>query len=244
MKRQLSYTGSIVLVVLASLTTSASANGIASFVDPLPAGGGTPMFQYLNGGHGLYGGWAGPPYINLETPLGTIPDCTMRVTPMFMFPDGRVVGGQITFYMPNQVQILQITFMNGFADVGGLRCGPQTNGTVQFTYYAGGVQLPPGLSEPLQGAWFNFHFHNQVQGPRGPQWTASFTSGAVGQKGDLNCYGIVNFLDINAFVQAMSDPVGYAAAYPWCAAENADANHDGAVNFHDINPFVALLAGG
>ncbi|MEW6251068.1 MAG: SBBP repeat-containing protein [Planctomycetota bacterium] len=61
--------------------------------------------------------------------------------------------------------------------------------------------------------------------------------------GDLNCDGIVNFDDINPFVLALSDPVGYAAAFPNCNINNGDVNGDGAVDFDDINPFVALLAG-
>ncbi|MEW6250001.1 MAG: beta-propeller fold lactonase family protein [Planctomycetota bacterium] len=64
---------------------------------------------------------------------------------------------------------------------------------------------------------------------------------AGGRKGDLNCDGVVNFDDINPFVLALSDPAGYAAAYPTCPIMNADINNDGVVDFDDINPFVALL---
>jgi len=59
--------------------------------------------------------------------------------------------------------------------------------------------------------------------------------------GDLNCDGAVNFDDINPFVLALSDPAGYAQAYPNCNIMNGDCNGDGVVNFDDINPFVALL---
>ncbi|MEW6249900.1 MAG: hypothetical protein AB1716_04580 [Planctomycetota bacterium] len=59
--------------------------------------------------------------------------------------------------------------------------------------------------------------------------------------GDLNCDGQVNFADINPFVLALSDPAGYAAAYPHCNILNGDCNADGHVDFDDINPFVALL---
>ena len=61
--------------------------------------------------------------------------------------------------------------------------------------------------------------------------------------GDMNCDGAVNFDDINPFVLALSDPAGYAAAYPSCNILNGDINGDGLVNFDDINPFVALLTG-
>ncbi|MEW6250970.1 MAG: VCBS repeat-containing protein [Planctomycetota bacterium] len=59
--------------------------------------------------------------------------------------------------------------------------------------------------------------------------------------GDLNCDGVVDFDDINPFVLALSDPGGYATAYPNCRIRNGDTNHDGRVTFDDINPFVALL---
>ena len=232
-----------VVLMAAVLVATASADVIAKFADPMPNGGGTTMFKYQQGSHGLYGGWVGPPALTIETPAQTFTGCTMHVYPMFMYPNGQVAGGQITFYDPNQVQILQFTFSNGFADTAGLRCGTQTGGTVQFTYSTDGVQLPPGLVEPLQGAWINFEFHNQIQGPRGPEWTASFTCGAVGLKGDTNCDGLLNFADIDPFVQAMSDPAGYAQAYPFCDRLNADANNSGSVDFADIDAFVALLSG-
>ncbi len=236
----------VTAAVLATLALAAigNANEIARFPDPLPQGGGAWMFMYINGGYGLYGGWQGPPYITLETPQGTFTGVTMRAYPMYYMPTTGVVGGgDITFYDPNQTPLLQITFTNGHCDMSGLRCGPQTGGTVQFTYYANGVQLPPGLTEPLHGAWFFFEFHNYHWGLRGPEWTASFTCGATGQKGDLNCDGAVNFLDINPFVQALSDPAGYAAANPWCDINNGDLNGDGRVDFTDINAFVTALAG-
>lgn len=62
--------------------------------------------------------------------------------------------------------------------------------------------------------------------------------------GDLNCDGQVNFGDINPFVLALTNPEGYAEAYPDCDRMLADCNGDGVVGFGDINPFVVLLAGG
>ena len=63
-------------------------------------------------------------------------------------------------------------------------------------------------------------------------------------RGDLNCDGVVNFGDINAFVLALSDPNAYQRAYPNCPLLNGDINADDHVDFGDINPFVALLSGG
>jgi hypothetical protein len=60
---------------------------------------------------------------------------------------------------------------------------------------------------------------------------------------DLNCDGVINFDDINAFVLALSDPAAYHAAFPNCFLIAGDSNNDGIVNFDDIDPFVALLSG-
>ncbi len=59
--------------------------------------------------------------------------------------------------------------------------------------------------------------------------------------GDMNCDGVVDFLDINAFVLAISDPGAYQAAYPGCDIMNGDCNGDGLVDFGDINSFVDQL---
>jgi len=62
--------------------------------------------------------------------------------------------------------------------------------------------------------------------------------------GDVNCDGTVDFADINPFVLALTDPAGYAAAYPECTIFNADAKGDGYVDFRDIVFFVRLLTDG
>ena len=61
--------------------------------------------------------------------------------------------------------------------------------------------------------------------------------------GALNCDGGVNAFDIDPFVLALTDPAGYAAAFPDCDIMLADCNGDGVVNAFDIDPFVALLVG-
>ncbi|MEW6199904.1 MAG: VCBS repeat-containing protein [Planctomycetota bacterium] len=61
--------------------------------------------------------------------------------------------------------------------------------------------------------------------------------------GDLNCDGQVDFGDINPFVLALTNPAGYAAAFPHCDLMNGDINDDGKADFGDINPFVRLLTG-
>jgi hypothetical protein len=63
-------------------------------------------------------------------------------------------------------------------------------------------------------------------------------------RGDLNCDGRINAFDIDPFVIALTDPAGYAAAYPDCDVMLADCNGDGAVNAFDIDPFVICLTSG
>lgn len=61
--------------------------------------------------------------------------------------------------------------------------------------------------------------------------------------GDVNCDGTVSVSDIGAFVMALSDPPGYAAANPLCDILFADMNGDGSVTVSDIGGFVSLLTG-
>jgi len=63
------------------------------------------------------------------------------------------------------------------------------------------------------------------------------------QKGDMNCDGLINNFDIDAFVLALLNPAQYAIDYPDCNVNNADTNGDGLVNNFDIDSFVMLLLG-
>jgi hypothetical protein len=60
--------------------------------------------------------------------------------------------------------------------------------------------------------------------------------------GDLNCDGVIDADDVDAFVAALSDTAAYSSAYPNCDWLYADCNNDGGVDFDDIDPFVALLS--
>ena len=61
--------------------------------------------------------------------------------------------------------------------------------------------------------------------------------------GDMNCDGVNDNFDIDAFVLALTDPSGYGAAYPACDSMLADCDHDGSVSNFDIDAFIDLLAG-
>lgn len=69
-------------------------------------------------------------------------------------------------------------------------------------------------------------------------------AGTPGPLGDLNCDGVTDILDINAFTLALADVAAYSAAYPNCDITRADCNLDGNIDVLDINPFIAELAGG
>ncbi|QOJ13139.1 MAG: hypothetical protein HRU75_00170 [Planctomycetia bacterium] len=65
----------------------------------------------------------------------------------------------------------------------------------------------------------------------------------LNELGDMNCDGLVNNFDIDPFVLALIDPVGYAEDYPDCNRNLGDVNEDGFFNNFDIDPFVALILG-
>ncbi|MGE0478826.1 MAG: PA14 domain-containing protein [Phycisphaerae bacterium] len=62
------------------------------------------------------------------------------------------------------------------------------------------------------------------------------------ESGDLNCDGVLNNFDIDAFVLALTNAAGYAAQYPACDRLLADVNGDSSVDNFDIDAFVARLA--
>ena len=76
-------------------------------------------------------------------------------------------------------------------------------------------------------------------------------------KGDLDGDGTVGFPDINPFILALTNPVGYSQYFPGlgCTSDpndpncvvgsriwHGDVNCDGSLDFLDINPFVALMS--
>jgi len=66
---------------------------------------------------------------------------------------------------------------------------------------------------------------------------------ASAPRGDLNCDGVLNTGDIPAFVLALVDPAGYAAAYPGCDPLQGDFNDSGGLDGLDVQGFVNALLG-
>ena len=59
--------------------------------------------------------------------------------------------------------------------------------------------------------------------------------------GDMNCDAVLSPADIPAFVLALIDPAGYAAAFPDCFIDNGDMNGDDRVDGADVPMFVASI---
>jgi cytochrome c peroxidase len=56
--------------------------------------------------------------------------------------------------------------------------------------------------------------------------------------GDMNCDGVSNGLDVQAMVEAITDPAAYALHNPGCNPAHGDLNGDTLVNFVDVAPFI------
>lgn len=59
--------------------------------------------------------------------------------------------------------------------------------------------------------------------------------------GDMNCDGVANAADVDAFVLALVDPASFALAYPTCSITRGDMNTDTFVNGADVQAFVARI---
>jgi hypothetical protein len=140
--------------------------------------------------------------------------------------------------------------------------GCDSSATLRVTAYLDGtlvgtntaVASPPGtwptgtLSITTAQPFNNVVVHYDAPPPTGGDWGPIFladnmivTATSLPKLGDLNCDGAVNAFDIDPFVLALTNPAGYAAAYPNCDILNADINGDGLVNPFDIDPFVECI---
>ena len=62
--------------------------------------------------------------------------------------------------------------------------------------------------------------------------------------GDMNCDGTVDILDVQPFVEALTNPTQYELDHASCYLMNGDFTADGLLNGLDIAGFVAVLIGG
>jgi probable HAF family extracellular repeat protein len=102
--------------------------------------------------------------------------------------------------------------------------------------------VPPAANWRLDAAWA-INDGGQIAGVGLHNGQPRAFLMSPGLLGDLNCDGLVNSFDIDPFVLALTNPAGYANAFPNCDIRRADVNGDGLVNSFDIDPFVTLLIG-
>ena len=118
--------------------------------------------------------------------------------------------------------------------VGGAWPGEHQDGVTYSTHYAnvggnGLLRMHSGIvpgGEPATGAACNGVQVRKLP-PRLPA--------------DMNCDGLKNGRDIQAFVRAMTSLSAYRAAHPMCNILNGDMNGDWAVSPADVGAFVAAL---
>jgi glucose/arabinose dehydrogenase/plastocyanin len=115
----------------------------------------------------------------------------------------------------------------------------------EFLYY----QPPLALGHALLG--FGQDANGEIYALVNDTQTPFGTTGAIlriaSPAGDMNCDGLVDFADINPFVEYLSNFAQWQADFPGCPPTNGDINGDGTYgggSFGDINPFVALLTSG
>lgn len=96
---------------------------------------------------------------------------------------------------------------------------------------SGTFELHASLGQPVVVAVAQSPHHSM----RGGFWIPPVATG------DLNCDGLMNNFDIDAFVLALTDSDAYGLAFPLCDNQAADVNHDGVVNNFDIDSFVTCL---
>ncbi len=104
--------------------------------------------------------------------------------------------------------------------------------------HAVALAAPPGV----YWLWIGPDLSNNAAFVCGRAYRATVTSEAppAGCTGDVDCDDVVNFFDIDPFVEALGYPggAGWPHACPWA---NADCDGDSDVDFFDIDPFVARL---
>ncbi|TWT44260.1 Proprotein convertase P-domain protein [Phycisphaerae bacterium RAS1] len=192
--------------------------------------------------------WQGDIDAVLVSPLGTsVPLISRPGVPQHAFgfsaDDFGDVGGGVDFTLDDEAPI-GLRYDRGAVPTPGI-----ASVTGRWTPDAGALSAFDG--QLAQGLW-RLRITVNAAGDIGAlhRWKLAFRRGEApcedpcnGHPGDLNCDGVVNILDINAFVLALADGGAYLEAYPTCCLFLADLNGDFDINVLDINPFITLLAG-
>ncbi|RIK67495.1 MAG: hypothetical protein DCC65_06610 [Planctomycetota bacterium] len=83
--------------------------------------------------------------------------------------------------------------------------------------------------------------HLVVPIPNHPDGRISGAVRVAWTPGDMNCDGVLDGLDVDGFVQALTDRPQYEAMHPECRYDNADINGDGQVTEHDVAAFADAI---
>jgi hypothetical protein len=153
-----------------------------------------------------------------------------------------------------------LAFATGFHDVDyhsgepyDLTDWPVNDGGGALTWACTPHAVNPNANALRWGTLYNFRFDADSPPVSGIATLALFRPGTPAAmtvevlrpadmlRGDLNCDGQVNDGDVAPFVLALTDPAGYAGAYPGCNLHRADLTLDLKVDGQDVAPFVACV---
>jgi len=166
------------------LGTSANADTIATFADPVPNGGVDYLFEF--DGDTLDGGWQGTG-LTLITPInsGSYDDVTFTMTTLDVDLTGETTGGVIEFMGGggggggDGVPLLRITFDHAQLSVP-FGVGASSLVTGHNVVFSGQI-----ISGELEREMFAFSFANQQEVGAGFTWSAAFTSSAIPEPATL-----------------------------------------------------------
>lgn len=165
---------------------------------------------------------------NLLGPVLTIVESMDRLSPFVV--RNPLNGLYLLAWQESSVGALQVLLLDADAAVLG----------TPLTVNDANTSMPRITANPADGS-FLLAWVDYTNSPTEADVLAQLVAVTSDVVGDVNCDGRVDFGDINPFVLALTDPGGYASAFPYCDRMNADINGDNVVDFGDINPFVDLL---
>ena len=164
-------------------------------------------------------------------------------------------GGDIVVAPPPPVSVPTLIVLNAqpvwnLSHAALIRGGVWFNAEMEADYLAAtseqvfGVAFHPNDYRPNPGpisAWFDFLAAQDPAGARSRTVTQILCPLPV--RGDLNCDGLVDGLDIAPFVESVVAPSAYDANHPTCSYIHADMNCDGRATIADAEGFAGKLIG-
>jgi len=110
------------------------------------------------------------------------------------------------------------------------------------TFTINAIETSPYNQITKLNAAFEQHCENKTPALRG---SVDFAVHKTGVVGNANCDGIVNYLDIDYFESAVTNPADYINSAAWplnnCDVSQLDINKDGKIDANDRAPFYTLL---